>query len=259
MAALAAVAEAFDRAAESYDTDFGGNAAGLVFRQAFQRRLLARVPEGARVLDLGCGTGEDAVMLASQGRRVHAIDVSEAMVERCRQKAEAHGLGPDRLVVERRAAEEVSALEGPFDAAYSDFGALNCADLRAVGSGLAGVLRPRAPVLLSIMPPRPLPATLLRLFTGRGEPRGRSAPRVGGLPVPVHHPTPRRVREAFGPAFAWRGGFALGVLLPAPGHDRWAARHALAFAALAALEGAVREWPLLRGLGDHAVLEGARR
>jgi SAM-dependent methyltransferase len=259
MAALATIAEAFDRAAGAYDTAFGTNPAGLVFRHVFQQRLLDRVPAGARVLDLGCGTGEDAILLAERGRRVHAIDLSEGMVRRCRDKAAERGLGTERLRVERRAAEDVGTLEGPFDAACSDFGALNCADLAAVGEGLARVLRPGAPVVLSLMAPRPLPAAVVRLLTGRGRPRGRSAPRVEGVPVRVHHPSPRAVRAAFGPEFEWRGCFALGVLLPGPDHGGWAARHPHAFAALAALEGLVREWPLVRVLGDHVVMEGARR
>jgi ubiquinone/menaquinone biosynthesis C-methylase UbiE len=257
--ASATVAEAFDRAAASYDQDFGANPVGLLFRHAVQQRLLSLVPAGARVLDLGCGTGEDAVLLAERGRTVHAVDVSPEMVRACRAKALRRGLDERRLRVERRAAEEVESLEGPFDAAYSDFGALNCADLVSTGRALARVLRGGAPVLLSVMGPRPLPAGLERALTARGEARARAVPRVGGRPVPVHHPSARQLRSALGGAFAWRRSFALGVLVPAPNHGAWAARHPLAFAALAALEGVVRAWPVLRGLGDHLVLEGVRR
>jgi SAM-dependent methyltransferase len=257
--AAATLAEAFDRVAPAYDAEFGTNPVGLMFRHVVQQRLLALVPERGHVLDVGCGTGEDAVLLAERGRQVTAIDVSGGMVRACREKARRRGIGEDRLRALRRSAERLEGLDGPFDAAYSDFGVLNCADLAAVGRGLAGVLASGAPVLLSVMGPRPLPAGLERALTARGEARGRSLPRVGGVPVPVHHPTQRRVREAFGGAFAWRRSFALGVLVPAPNHGAWAARHPLAFAALTALEGLVRDWPLLRGLGDHLVLEGVRR
>jgi SAM-dependent methyltransferase len=253
------VAEAFDRVAATYDAEFGANPVGLLFRHVVQERLLELLPAGARVLDVGCGSGEDALVLAERGRRVHALDLSAAMVRVCEEKARARGLDAARLRVQRLAAEEVGGLEGVFDGAWSNFGALNCADLAAFGEGLARVLRPGAPVLLSVMGPRPLPAALERALRGRGEARGRSLPRVGGLTVPVHHPGTRGLRAALGPAFAWRRAYALGVLLPGPDHAGWAARHPLAFALLAALERTVRGWPLLRGLGDHLVVEGVRR
>jgi SAM-dependent methyltransferase len=257
--ATATFARAFDRAAPSYDADFGTNPVGLLFRHAVQRRVLALVPPGARVVDLGCGTGEDAVPLAERGRLVHAIDVSERMVSLCRDKARQRGLAEEQLRVERRAAEDVAALGGPFDAAYSDFGVLNCADLSAVGRGLAQVLRPGAPVVVSVMGARPLPLGVERALTARGEARGRRPPHVGGLPVAVHHKGLHGLRHELGDAFTWRRCFALGVLVPGPDHGAWAARHPIAFGALAAVEGVVRGWPVLRALGDHLVLEGVRR
>jgi ubiquinone/menaquinone biosynthesis C-methylase UbiE len=257
--AASALAVAFDRAAADYDRGFGTNAAGLLFRQVVQRRLLEVVPPGARVLDIGCGTGEDALLLAEQGRRVHGIDVSEAMLDRGREKAAERGIATGQVTFERRAAEDLGALEaGAFDVAFSDFGALNCADVAAVGRGLAHVLRPGGRVLLSVMVARPLPALLAWLLLGH-EPRWAHRPRVAGLTVPVDHPGARRLRTAFGPAFAWDRCYALGVLVPGPDRGAWATRHPLAFGALAAVEGIVRGWPLLRGHGDHVVVEGVRR
>lgn len=254
-----AAAVAFDAESRVYDEGFGRNPVGLVFRHVFQERLRASFPPGARVVDLGCGTGEDAAFLAALGVRVHALDAAPGMVERTRAKARERGLAPDALVAEVRAAEDVGSLVGPFDGACSDFGALNCADLPRVGAGLAALLRPGAPVILGLMGPSPLPQTLKRLLTGRGEKRGSHPPRVSGIPVPTRYPTLREARDLLGPAFAWHDAFALGVLLPDPSHESWVREHPQAFGILAALEGCVRRWPVLRGLGDHFVLEGVRR
>jgi SAM-dependent methyltransferase len=256
MASAASAALAFDRAAAGYDREFGRNPAGLLFRHVFQERLRRLFAPGARVLDLGCGTGEDALFLASHGVRVHAIDVAPGMVARTRQKADAAGHG-DRIVVEERAAEDVAAAGPGFDGAYSDFGALNCAALGAVGEGLARALRPGAPLLLSVMGRWPLPERVARPFR-TSRPLDRP-PRVEGLEIPTRYLTPHEVRDAFGPAFGWRETFALGVLAPGPPYEGWIARHPLAFGALAGLEGVVRAWPGLRNLGDHVVLEGVRR
>jgi hypothetical protein len=81
---------------------------------------------------------------------------------------------------------------------------------------------------------------------------------VAGVPIAVGYPTLAEARRALGPAFLWTDAFALGVVLPGPEHGAWAARYPQTFAALAAVEAVLRRWPILRGLGDHIVLEGRR-
>jgi SAM-dependent methyltransferase len=63
------------------------------------RRSIARLPSlaGATVLDACCGSGMDAEMLARQGARVIAIDISEGCAARTKARAERYGL--DYLVV----------------------------------------------------------------------------------------------------------------------------------------------------------------
>ncbi|PYQ23299.1 MAG: hypothetical protein DMF79_04080 [Acidobacteria bacterium] len=89
------------------------------------------------------------------------------------------------------------------------------------------------------------------------EPR-RLAGWLAGALTGAAPPSPRELREAFGPAFSWRGGFALGLLLPAPGECGWAAESPQLFGLLAAAEGLLRGWPGFRGLGAFAALEGMR-
>lgn len=48
--------------------------------------------EGVRVLDIGCGTGSLAVVLARRGARVTGIDVSPQMLDIARRKVEQAGL-----------------------------------------------------------------------------------------------------------------------------------------------------------------------
>jgi SAM-dependent methyltransferase len=255
---VASAAAAFDAVSSRYDADFGTNPVGLLFRHVFQERLLALFRRGASVIDLGCGTAEDAAVLAARGVRVHALDASEGMIACARAKLGERG-GAGAVTLEVRRAEEVGGLDGAFDGAYSDFGALNCTDLSRVGQGLARVLRPGAPVLLSLLGPWPLPSVLARALTGQGEARRDHRPSVGGRALDVSYPSLAQAGDALGPAFAWTGAFALGVVVPDPDHAPWVTGHPQAFGLLAALEGLVRRWPLVRGLGDHLVLEGRRR
>jgi 2-polyprenyl-3-methyl-5-hydroxy-6-metoxy-1,4-benzoquinol methylase len=49
-------------------------------------------PAPSSVLDVGCGTGSLAVLLAQAGHDVHGIDFSERMVAAAREKARAAGV-----------------------------------------------------------------------------------------------------------------------------------------------------------------------
>jgi S-adenosylmethionine-dependent methyltransferase len=53
---------------------------------------------GRRVLDVGCGTGETALLCAQDGAAVTAVDRSPAMVDRVRRQAKKMGL-PVRVVL----------------------------------------------------------------------------------------------------------------------------------------------------------------
>lgn len=76
-----AQAQAFDRIGERYDEAFP-HKEGQVEAVEW---LLPRLPAGARVLDVGCGTGvPTARRLATAGHRVSGIDISPVMVELAR-------------------------------------------------------------------------------------------------------------------------------------------------------------------------------
>jgi hypothetical protein len=148
-------------------------------------------------------------------------------------------------LIEVEGAMVTGALVGGCDGAYATLGALEDVDLRALAPALAAALRPGAALVLTMAGPSPLPAFLRRTLTGLGAPRRR-------------RPTLAEAQRALGGSFVWTDVYALGVLLPGPEHDAWAADHPQAFGLLAALERVVRRWRGLRGRGEYVVLEGRR-
>jgi SAM-dependent methyltransferase len=63
--------------------------------QPFVQELMARGELAGRVLDLGCGTGENALLLAASGRTVVGIDIVPEAVARAAQKAVERGVPVD--------------------------------------------------------------------------------------------------------------------------------------------------------------------
>jgi SAM-dependent methyltransferase len=94
-----------------------------------------------RVLDVGCGTGENALYLASRGYQVVGVDFSPRAIEKARRKA------ADRdLEVEFRVHDALSleTLDGTFDTVVDSglFHTLSDEERVRFVSGLGKVLRP---------------------------------------------------------------------------------------------------------------------
>lgn len=54
--------------------------------------LVSKLPRDARVLDLGCGEGRNAIFLAESGFHITAVDISEAGIAKLRHLAHQKGL-----------------------------------------------------------------------------------------------------------------------------------------------------------------------
>ncbi|WP_405711172.1 MULTISPECIES: trifunctional class I SAM-dependent methyltransferase/NUDIX hydrolase/VOC family protein [unclassified Streptomyces] len=82
----------WDSAADSFDEEPDHGLLDPVVRHAWARRLESWLPaERSEVLDLGCGTGSLALLVAGQGHRVTAVDRSPRMVEQARAKLAGTG------------------------------------------------------------------------------------------------------------------------------------------------------------------------
>jgi len=77
-------AREYARAPKTY---IWGTAASLLARQ-----VSARLPAGARVLDLGCGEGRDSVFFAERGFDVTGVDVARSGLAKAERLAGARGV-----------------------------------------------------------------------------------------------------------------------------------------------------------------------
>ncbi|HYC10560.1 MAG TPA: class I SAM-dependent methyltransferase, partial [Steroidobacteraceae bacterium] len=144
---------AFDSVADEYDGDRGNNAAIQDMRSEMWRWLDATFTPGSRLIDLGCGTGLDAVRMARLGHRVTATDWSPEMVRRTGERAQSEGL-TQRLQPLNVGAHELQRLgnQGTYDGAYSNLGALNCVpDLADVSRQCARLLKPAGLLVFTVI------------------------------------------------------------------------------------------------------------
>ncbi len=258
---MSAVARAFDHLAPAYDDAFTATVLGRRLRAAVHERLLAHFEPGDALLEIGGGTGEDALALARHGLHVVYTDIAPGMVALAQAKVRQAGLEA-QVQCRRLAIESIDPRLGRFDGLLSNFGALNCvASLPDTAARLAGCLRPGAVAILVVMSPGALVEAGWHLGHGHVDRAVRRWVADGVLwrGVRIRYWRPGAVRRAFRPWFRTVRCAALGLLLPPGEADGWAARHPRAVDALDRAGRAVATLPAAPWLADHYVLELERR
>jgi SAM-dependent methyltransferase len=253
-------ASAFDGLAPEYDAEFTASALGQELRARVWQRMAALFTGRRRILELGCGTGEDAVWLARAGHRVVGIDASDEMIRVARRKAIAAGCA-DLVEFHRLPMESLDELPrgARFDAVFSNFGAINCvADLAGLSRTLAANVEPGSPLMFVVMG-RHVPwewAWYLARGDARRAFRRTARSGVAWRGLTIHYPTPRTLARTLAPHFTTRRTTALGFALPPSYAAAWLADSPAVFDFLKTIESAASRFTA--GLADHFILEAGR-
>jgi ubiquinone/menaquinone biosynthesis C-methylase UbiE len=233
---------AFDQLASQYDQLWTRSAVGRLQREAVWRHIGDLFEPGQAVLDLGCGTGEDALRLMQAGLRVRAIDGSGEMVRIARDR----GVEAELLPI-----ENCGRLGESFHAVLSNFGALNCVeDIESLREPLARLVRPGGFMAICVIGRFCAWETawaLLRRQPAKAFRRWRTSV-ISSLGIRVFYPSRRRLEDAFHPRFTLVSWCGIGLFVP-PSYVTGLSSGVLQ--KLSALDRRVAHWPLLRGLSDH--------
>src|SRR6267143_1133670 len=84
---------AYNRFAEQYDGLLSENRINRYMRHQVMHQHAEAFHQGERLLEIGCGTGDEALELASKGCEVVAIDPSEEMLRLAKKKASGASFG----------------------------------------------------------------------------------------------------------------------------------------------------------------------
>ena len=148
----------FDSMASEYDAVFTHSRIGAIQRKFVWDYLgkSVELSSETRVLELNCGTGEDAIRFAKRGCRVLATDISEKMLNVARQKAQQEGLEHliDFQLVDLSELKN-SVFKNQFDIVFSNFGGLNCIgtqELEHLSSELTELLTQNGRFISVVMP-----------------------------------------------------------------------------------------------------------
>src|SRR5271169_5615775 len=101
---------------------------------------------GEHVVDLGCGTGNAAILVADRGARTTGVDPSPRLLEVARRGASARGLDVDFVPGD---AETLPFPDGSVDAIVSVFGLIFAPSASAATDEMMRVLAPDGRIVFS--------------------------------------------------------------------------------------------------------------
>ena len=255
----------FDQMASEYDDVFTNSMIGRAQRDAVWALLTQVFENGDHVLELNCGTGEDALFLARNGASVTACDASERMIQiatgRLRKETPEAPVQFNLLPTEHIRELGPSA---QFDGIFSNFSGLNCVpDLKRTAEDLATLLSPGAPLLICLSTRFCLWEMLWFALHGNFRKAfrrctGHATAKIGEFTVDVYYPTVRKLRTLFSPSFVLRSCTGVGVTVPPSYVEAWIRKHPKLLNMFRTIDNAISSYPGVRVLGDHVLLHFER-
>jgi SAM-dependent methyltransferase len=143
--------------------------------QWFYRRLGIR--PGARLLDVGCGAGQLALIAARAGARVTGCDIATNWLERARIRAAAEGLD---AIFEEGDAEALPYADGQFDAVVSLVGAMFAPRPERVAAELTRVCRHGGMIAMANWTPGGFIGRMFKIIARHIAPSGMPSPVLWG-------------------------------------------------------------------------------
>jgi cyclopropane fatty-acyl-phospholipid synthase-like methyltransferase len=139
----------FDKAAANYDDTFTHTEVGKMQRTLVYNELSKHLTSVKNILEINCGTGEDAIWFANQNFNITATDISTKMIEVARRKASLNFQTADINLIAKVFENE------KFHMMFSNFGGLNClskSELENFFANVDSILTEKGKLALVIMP-----------------------------------------------------------------------------------------------------------
>lgn len=110
------IRDAYTKEAKIYDGSRFESKIGRFYHEIEKRRILEWL-KGPKILELGCGTGRYAIPFTELGFDYTGIDITPAMLEVARKKANANGVTPQLKIMD---AHSLNFEDGTFDSVFCD-------------------------------------------------------------------------------------------------------------------------------------------
>lgn len=257
----------FDRSAASYDADFTYSVIGRAQRDIVHEYLENNLnfSKVLQILELNCGTCEDALFFAEKGADILATDVSEKMLEVAKEKVKSAGL-ENKICIKKLDTADLALenFERKFDLIFSNFGGLNCISsdkIKELSGAFRRILNPSGRMIFTIMPS----LTLWEIFYFSFRREFREAFRRrkrSGLEVKIkdsivhtYYYSPREIIKIFSGNFKLIRIRPVGFFVPPSYLENFFKKKAGLFQGLKKIERAIKNVAALSSFSDHFIID----
>jgi SAM-dependent methyltransferase len=221
--------------------------------------------KGLDILELNCGTGEDALWLASRGNKVIATDISDRMLEMTCSRSKQSGLS--EWISARRlniADPDTYPAGKKYDLVFSNFGGFNCVGPQAVEKAfqsLAKLLNNKGRLVAVVMSRSCIWEWMY--FIGKGKFKAANRRRrkqpvlvpVGSIPVSTWYYSPEKFSKLSAAYFTTRKVAPAGFFLPPSYLESYFSKHPQTLKRLNKLEKRISSFGRLAPFADHFIID----
>ncbi|MGE5499990.1 MAG: class I SAM-dependent methyltransferase, partial [Syntrophothermus sp.] len=257
----------FDKSALSYDETFTHSSIGVYLRKRVHSYLDKKFPadRSLKILELNCGTGEDAIYFAKHGHFVTATDSSAKMLEAAKRKTRAASLDRGVKFVQLDINDLKHAeFSETFDLVFSDFGGLNCIPperLKELSVNIKNVLSANGRFIAVAMSKYCQWEIAYFLLRGKIKNAFRRLGNRGidvsmnGTVIKTYYYTPADIRKIFESEFSYMKMAPVGLFIPPPYLESFFRRRTPLLSFFNKLESLFGGWSWPAALGDHFLID----
>ncbi|MGE5412409.1 MAG: class I SAM-dependent methyltransferase [Clostridiales bacterium] len=257
----------FDKSALTYDETFTHSNIGEYLRKRVHGYLDHNLPAGRslNILEVNCGTGEDAIYFAKHRHFVTATDSSIKMLETAKRKAEKASLSRWIKFVHLDINDLGQAeFSDTYDFVFSDFGGLNCIapeSLKKLSANIKNVLSINGRFIAVAMSKYCqweiayflMKGNINKSFRRLGG-RGRNV-NMNGTIVKTYYYTPADIRKIFESEFRFVKMTPVGLFLPPTYMESFFSKRTALLSFFNKLESLFGIWSWPAVLGDHFLID----
>ena len=250
----------FDSMAKNYDSEFTNTVLGKMLRQQVWNVALRHFKSGQHILEINCGTGEDAIWMAKQGMFVTATDASSEMIKVAKEKLSIQDVEVKRRVsFQQKSFSEISSVKvlDEFDGVLSNFGGINTiSEWEKLSDNLAEITKPGSKIILVPMGKWcfweifwfSVRFDFKKAFRRFHQP---AIYKTDSGEMKIWYPTVSDLKRGFGKSFDLVSVQGLGIFLPPSYFGKWVEKFPGLFKLLGKLDEMVSG--LFSPFGDHLI------